>query len=75
MKFLSFLWNKSSNWKSIVGYLIAQVAGSQPLLLAAWVAWLAAPKDPQAILNLLGQGVLAGGLLHKLIKNLIKSLR
>ena len=75
MSFLSGLFGKLNGWKSIVGYLVAQVAGSQPLLMAAWVAWLAAPKDPQAILNLLGQGVLAGGLLHKLIKNLIKSIR
>lgn len=58
-------------WRSILGYVIAQVAGSQPLFMAAWLAWLAAPKDPQAIANLLGQAILAGGLIARLVKNLI----
>lgn len=73
MNFIISLLAKVSGWKSILGYLIAQFAGTQPLLMAAWVAWLANKQDPQATANLVGQLLLAGGLFLRFIKN-IKSI-
>lgn len=70
MSFISKLLAKFNGWKAILGYAIAQLAGTQPLLLAAWVAWLANKGDPTAVANLVGQLALAGGLLHRFIKNI-----
>lgn len=63
------LFSKLNGWKTILGYLVAMVAGSQPLLGAAFAAWMANKQDPQAITNLLAQLAVAGGLFHKFIKN------
>lgn len=70
MGLINKLLKKFDGWKTILGYLIAQVVGSQPLLMAAWVAWLANKSDPDAVANLVGQLALAGGLLHRFIKNI-----
>lgn len=70
MGLINKLLKKFDGWKTILGYLIAQVVGSQPLLMAAWVAWLANKGDPDAVANLVGQLALAGGLLHRFIKNI-----
>lgn len=70
MSFINKFLAKISGWKAIAGYAIAQIAGTQPLLMAAWVAWLANKGDPDAVANLVGQLALAGGLLHRFIKNI-----
>lgn len=67
---LGLLFKKLDGWKSILGYLILLVGGSNPLLGAAFAAWMANKQDPQAITNLIGQLTLAGGLFLRFIKNL-----
>jgi len=70
MKFIKKFLASINGWKALLGYAIAQLAGTQPLLMAAWVAWLANKGDPDAVANLVGQLALAGGLLHRFIKNI-----
>lgn len=70
MGFILKIFKRFEGYKAILGYLIAQLAGSQPLLMAAWIAWLANKHDPQAIADLVAQLALAGGLLHKFIRNI-----
>ena len=69
MKFINALLGKLSGWKTILGYLIAQFAGSYPMLMVAFTAWMADKSNQQAIENLVGQLILAGGVFHKFIKN------
>lgn len=59
-------------WKSIIGYLLAQILGDFPLVLTAIQSWLANPSDKQALANVIAQVVLAFGLSMRLIKNLTK---
>lgn len=61
---------KIDGWKTILAYTVAQVSGTYPMVLAAYVAWQAAPSDAQAISNLIAQLGLAIGVGHKLVKNL-----
>lgn len=70
-RFLANILGRLDNWKSILGYLLAQFFGDQPMLLAAINAFIANPKDPQVALNLVAQLVLAFGLSHRAIKNVI----
>lgn len=70
MSFINKLLKLANGWKAIAGYAIAQLMGTQPLLMAAWVAWLANKNDPDAVANLVAQLALAGGLLHRFIKNI-----
>jgi hypothetical protein len=72
MSFLNTLFAKLSGWKTLLGYLIAQFAGSYPMLFDAFVAWKSNPGDVQAIMNLIAQLAMAGGLFHVFIKNLKK---
>lgn len=64
------LFDYVNGWKTIIGYAIAQIAGSYPLVAGAFAAWKLAPHDPQAIANLIAQLTLVGGVGHKVIKNL-----
>lgn len=61
---------KINGWKTILAYIVAQVGGSYPLVAGAFMAWQAAPSDPQAIGNLVAQLGLVVGVGHKVIKNL-----
>lgn len=67
--FINKLFAKVDGWKAILGYLIAQFAGSYPMLMVAFTAWVANKSDPQAVANLIAQLTLAGGIFHKFIKN------
>lgn len=78
MKLLSFILslpNRINGWKTILAYVVAQVSGTYPMLMTAWVAWQAAPQDAQAIANLIAQLGMAVGVGHKLVKNLQGLLR
>lgn len=78
MKLLSFILSLPSRingWKTILAYVVAQVSGTYPMLLAAYLAWQAAPQDAQAIANLIAQLGMAIGVGHKLVKNLQALLR
>lgn len=78
MKWLNLILTlpaRINGWKTILAYVVAQVSGTYPMLLAAYVAWQAAPSDAQAISNLIAQLGLAVGVGHKLVKNLRSLLR
>ncbi|NDF13447.1 MAG: hypothetical protein EB060_11625 [Proteobacteria bacterium] len=66
---------KVNGWKTILAYVVAQVGGSYPLVLGAYLAWKAAPSDPQAIANLVAQLGLVVGVGHKLVKNVQAMLK
>jgi hypothetical protein len=70
-RFLANILGKLDGWKSILGYVLAQIFGDMPMLLAAINGFIANPKDPQAALNLVAQLVLAFGLSHRAIKNIV----
>lgn len=48
------------------------ICGLYPMLFDAFVAWKSNPGDVQAIMNLIAQLTMAGGLFHVFIKNLKK---
>lgn len=70
-RFLANILSRLDGWKSILGYILAQIFGDMPMLLAAINAFIANPKDTQAALNLVAQLALAFGLSHRAIKNVI----
>ena len=70
LQVLMILPKKIDGWKTVLAYTVAQVSGSYPMVLAAYVAWEAAPSDPTAISNLIAQLGLAIGVGHRLVKNL-----
>lgn len=70
LKLFLVLPKKIDGWKTVLAYIVAQVSGTYPMVLAAYVAWQAAPGDAQAISNLIAQLGLAVGVGHKVIKNL-----
>lgn len=77
MKFLSKLLSlifvlpkKIDGWKTVLAYTVAQVSGSYPMVLGAYLAWQAAPSDATAISNLIAQLGLAVGVGHRVVKNL-----
>jgi hypothetical protein len=61
---------KIDGWKTVLAYLVAQVSGTYPMVMAAYLAWQAAPSDPTAISNLVAQLGLAVGVGHRIVKNL-----
>jgi len=69
-RLIKFVAVDLNGWKSIVAWLMLQVPFlvENPLLATAITQWIADPKDPAKIGNLVLQVLLAIGLIHKGLK-------
>jgi hypothetical protein len=69
-RLIKFIAVDLNGWKSIVAWLMLQVPFlvENPLLATAITQWIADPKDPAKIGNLVLQVLLAIGLIHKGLK-------
>ena len=73
-RLIKFVAVDLNGWKSIVAWLMLQVPFlvENPLLATAITQWIADPKDPAKIGNLVLQVLLAIGLIHKGLKEVSK---
>jgi hypothetical protein len=73
-RLIKFIAVDLNGWKSIVAWLMLQVPFlvENPLLATAITQWIADPKDPAKIGNLVLQVLLAIGLIHKGLKEVSK---